>query len=214
MWNCIRIAYQSIPVSSVRPSSAASLVVTLLCLATFGGAAAIATAAITQTDAQSGATLTNSAKVIQPIKSEPAHETVAGNPLWATPIKMLAATQDRPLFSPTRRPPAPPAYRLASADPPQALPPKEPERPPLLLIGTVAGETQAIAVFLDQKTKRTIRLRGGQSRYGWTLGAVYKREVVLQKQHAIVYLALSTAAAAPAAAPAQVAETRFERRQR
>ena len=102
-------------------------------------------------------------------------------------------------------------FALAAAKPVAAQAP-EPERPALLLIGTVAGGTKAIGVFLDQTTKRTIRLRSGQSHSGWVLGAVYKKEVTLQKDQAVVYLPLS-AAAAPAAAM-QVAESRRERRQR
>lgn len=195
---------------SPRPKSVTRSVATLLGLATFGAAAM---AAIGEPDAKPAPALTNSAKPIQPNKSEPAHETAAGNPLWAIPIKDLDGTRERPLFSPTRRPPAPPVFTLAAAQPPRAQPPIERERPPLLLIGTVAGDAKAIAVFLDQKTSRTIRLRGGQSQYGWVVGAVYKREVVLQKDHAVVYLPLA-AAGAPAVAPTQVAQTRVERRQR
>jgi general secretion pathway protein N len=212
MWNRTQTTRRYwLPVSSLRPKAGAR-VLTLLYLTTFGGAAAVAMTAIQQTDARTGPVLTNSAKPMPPNKAEPDHETAAGNPLWAIPIKVLAATRDRPLFSPTRRPPAAPAFTLASAQPPAARPPAEPDRPPLLLIGTAAGKTTAIAVFLDQKTSRTVRLRSGQSQYGWVLGAVYKKEVVLQKDHAVVYLPLS-AAAAPVAAT-QVAEARHERRQR
>lgn len=213
MWKPTKITCRCwFPRPSPRPKSAARNVAALLGLATFGATAA-AMAAIGEPDAKPAPALTNSAKPIQPNKSEPAHEMAAGNPLWAIPIKDLDGTRERPLFSPTRRPPAPPVFTLAAAQPPRAQPPIEPERPPLLLIGTVAGETKAIAVFLDQKTSRTIRLRSGQSQYGWVVGAVYKREVVLQKDHAVVYLPLA-AAGAPAVAPTQVAQTRVERRQR
>lgn len=214
MWKRTRDIHRCrLAVFSLCQKSAACVPTILLCLTTLGGAAAAAMAAIRQTDAKTDSTLANSAKPIPAKKSEPAHETAAGNPLWAVSIKDLDGTRERPLFSPTRRPPAPPAFTLAAAQPPRAQPPIEPERPPLLLIGTVAGDAKAIAVFLDQKTSRTIRLRSGQSQYGWVVGAVYKREVVLQKDHAVVYLPLA-AAGAPAVAPTQVAQTRVERRQR
>src|SRR5262249_52823969 len=32
-----------------------------------------------------------------------------GNPLWALPLKQLSMTRERPVFSPSRRPPPPPA---------------------------------------------------------------------------------------------------------
>src|SRR4051794_9583272 len=34
----------------------------------------------------------------------------SGNPLWAIPLKSLSFTRERPLFTPSRRPPAPVAY--------------------------------------------------------------------------------------------------------
>jgi hypothetical protein len=204
--------------SAIGSKSAARIVTAFLWLATLRGAAAVATTPMAQDDAEAGPALMNSDKPIHSNEPAPAHETAAGNPLWATPIEALAATRDRPLFSPTRRPPAA-VFTPAAAAPPRAEP-IEPERPPLQLIGTVAGDTTAIAVFLDQTTKGTIRLLGGQSQYGWVLGAVHRKEVVLQKNGAVVSLPLSSAAAAPtaaapvAAAPTQVAETRLERRQR
>jgi general secretion pathway protein N len=214
MWNRNQTLRRCwLPVSSLRPISAARMLTTLLCLTALSGAAAIATPAAGQTELKSESAPTHSANPIPPKSSESGNEMAAGNPLWAISIEVLAATRDRPLFSPTRRPPAPPVFAVAAAVPARAQPPAEPERPPLLLIGTVAGEAKAIAVFLDQKTNRTVRLRGGQSQYGWVLGAVYRKEVVLHKDHAIFYLPLSAAAAAPAASPTQVAE-RLERRQR
>jgi len=215
MWHRTQVSRRRwLSSSAARPNSAARIVTISLCLATLAGAAAVAMAAIGQAGVKSARALSNSAERVLPNKSEPVHEAAAGNPLWATPIEVLAATCDRPIFSPTRRPPARPAYTLAAAEPAKARPPAEPDRPPLVLIGTVAGEAKAIAVFLDQKTSRMVRLRSGQSQYGWVLGAVYRREVVLQKDDAVVYLPLSAAPAAPVAAPNQVAESRHERRQR
>lgn len=181
---------------------------TLLVLATITSGAAATMAMIGQTDVKSNRTSTNFVKENQP--KTPAHRMATGNPLWAIPMKALTATQDRPLFSPTRRPPAPPVTALPA--PPQ--PPIERERPPLVLIGTVVGENEAIAVFLDQSTHRTVSLLSGQGQHGWLLGKVHERDVVLWKNNTIVMLPLSAGAIAPVAIAAQEPEPRFVRRQR
>ena len=48
---------------------------------------------------------------------------VSANPLWAIPMSSLAATRNRPLFTPSRRPPAP---VVANAPPPLRPPPPPP----------------------------------------------------------------------------------------
>src|SRR5262249_56938753 len=61
-----------------------------------------------------------------------------GNPLWGIPLSGLSATRGRPIFSPTRRPPAPAVFAVAAAGPaaapappPEAGPPSPPPgRPP------------------------------------------------------------------------------------
>jgi general secretion pathway protein N len=97
-----------------------------------------------------------------------------GNPLWAIPLSSLSATRERPLFSPSRRAPATAQSSAKSASPPT--------RPPLALVGAIAGETDGIAIFLDQTTKGTIRLKTGESHLGWTLRLVKGREAILQKE--------------------------------
>src|ERR1019366_4651011 len=74
-----------------------------------------------------------------------------GNPLWAIPLGSLSITRDRPLFTPSRRPPAPAVVAAPRVVPPKVvIRPAEPEHPNLTLIGTVVGETEGIGVFLDQ----------------------------------------------------------------
>ena len=58
-----------------------------------------------------------------------------------------------------------------------------PNRPPLALVGAIAEEHEGIAIFLDETTKRIIRLKTGESHDGWTLRSVRGREVTLQKDH-------------------------------
>jgi hypothetical protein len=189
------------------------IVTTLMILATFGGVATVAMAVIKQSDAKSDVAPTNiTADRGEPDKSRAADQPRIDNPLWAIPIRELAATQDRPLFLPSRRPPSPPVVTMASAPPAPPLQPKpaERERPPLLLIGTVAGEVGPIGIFLDQSTNRTISLRTGQGLYGWVLSAVHKREVILRKDQAIVLLPLSAHGIAPVAVATPISEAERE----
>jgi general secretion pathway protein N len=122
----------------------------------------------------------------------------SGNPLWAIPLSSLSATRDRPLFTPTRRAPAQAVVGpVAAAPPPPVAPPAGPERPPLVLIGAIAGETEGFAVFLDQATNNVIRLRTGQDHAGWVLRSVKGREATLQKDLRTETLALPIPGAAP-----------------
>lgn len=122
---------------------------------------------------------------VKPIGAPPNREVAKpvprGNPLWSVPLSALTATQERPIFSASRRPPpraviAPPAEVsgpvLASA---------EPERPPLALIGAIVGEGDSIAVFVDRTSQKMIRLRPGEAHAGWVLASVLRREVTLRK---------------------------------
>jgi len=106
-----------------------------------------------------------------------------GNPLWAVPLSVLTATQERPIFSTSRRPPlravvAPPVIQSEAPAPQIAA---EPERPPLALIGAVVGDGDAIAVFLDRTNQKIVRLRQGEIHAGWALRSVQPREVTLRK---------------------------------
>ena len=106
----------------------------------------------------------------------------AGNPLWALPLEQLAATRERPIFSPSRRPAARPTLTHVAPVAVQ-LPAKPPvvERPAVSLIGTVIGTNVRIAVFLEAVTQKVVRLRVGQDHEGWVLRRVKEREVTLVK---------------------------------
>jgi len=115
-------------------------------------------------------------------KRDPAKLPVSGNPLWSIPLSVLTATQERPIFSASRRPPP----RAVAGPPiqPVVVPvakPAEPERPALALIGAVVGDSDAIAVFLDRTNQKIVRLRSGDSHAGWVLSSVQGREVTLKK---------------------------------
>jgi general secretion pathway protein N len=116
--------------------------------------------------------------------AEAGGEPASGNPLWALPLNQLSATRERPIFSPSRRPPPParPAY-IAPVAIREPVKPPEPARPAVSLIGTIMGSRgeDQIGVFLDTGTQSIIRLRAGEEHQGWVLRQVKAREVTLVK---------------------------------
>jgi general secretion pathway protein N len=149
----------------------------------------------------------------------------SGNPLWGIPLRILTATRERPLFSPSRRPPAPPVVAAPVMPRPVAAPkPPEPDHPLLTIVGTIVGEGDAIGVFVNQATNEVIRIHAGQAHDGWVLRSVHGREASFEKDERQATLALPApgampgpapvagqpvpvAAAAPAAGPAQAGNT-------
>jgi hypothetical protein len=105
----------------------------------------------------------------------------SGNPLWGIPLSALSATRERPIFSPSRRPPAPAVFAVAAAEPPKLVPPPEPTRPPLVLVGTVVGEFRQIGIFVEETTKEMVRLATGEGHGGWVLHSVDKAGVQFEK---------------------------------
>jgi general secretion pathway protein N len=109
-------------------------------------------------------------------------QAVGANPLWAVPLSALAATRSRPLFTPSRRPPAPIVSNVpVAAQHPVASPPLVAEHPNLVLVGTVVAENEGVAVFIDASTHDTVRLHTGEGHLGWILQSVDRRTVTLQK---------------------------------
>jgi general secretion pathway protein N len=115
---------------------------------------------------------------------------LAANPVLAIPLSQLSMTRDRPIFSPSRRPPAAPALTVI-AKPVEQPKPTQPENPPLILVGTVAGEDSGIAVFVEQSGENSVRLRLNESHQGWTLHSIQGREVTLLKDQKSSVLALA-----------------------
>jgi len=117
-------------------------------------------------------------------------QTLNGNPLWAIPLAVLRGTRERPVFSPSRRPPAPVAVRAPEPKPASPPKPKEPERPKLSLVGTVEGGGESLGIFFDPSTKASLRLRAGDYYEGWRLESIQTREATLEKDRQAVTLAL------------------------
>jgi len=107
------------------------------------------------------------------------------NPLWAIPLTSLTATRERPIFSPSRRPlPATEPLPIQSNSLPLS------NRPPLTLIGIIAGNDDGVAILLDGPTKDAVRLKVGESHLGWMLKSLKGREAILQKEQTTAILEL------------------------
>ncbi|MGA2292056.1 hypothetical protein [Bradyrhizobium sp.] len=133
-----------------------------------------------------------------------AQRTLGANPLWAVPLSALTSTRDRPIFSSSRRPP-PSAVAAAAVPNVAAAPkPKEPERPQLSLVGTIANGLEQFGIFLNQSTAAALRLRVGEEFQGWKLSSVQGREATLEKDTQVVVLSLPQPGSTPAEALARL----------
>ncbi|WBL81349.1 hypothetical protein I3J27_13315 [Bradyrhizobium xenonodulans] len=135
-------------------------------------------------------------------------EAMRGNPLWAIPLATLSETDERPIFSASRRPPLPVAEPSVSKPPPMS-----PSPPPvelrLVLVGTVIGGDQSIGIFVDETSKATLRLKLDGDYQGWKLLSVHHREVTMAHGELTETLTLtkpgeSTSAIRPAVAESAV----------
>lgn len=116
-------------------------------------------------------------------ESAAANEPEAGNLLWGIPLRSLQATRERPLFSPSRRPPLQAISGAPTPQPAKALVMPQPDEPELNLLGVIVGTDDGYAVFLDKATHAVIRLKTGEDEGGWVLRSVAEREAVLEKNH-------------------------------
>lgn len=147
-----------------------------------------ATPSLWDRPASAAPVVVNAAAPAKPAEPERAK---SANPLWAIPLATLTTTRDRPIFSPSRRPP-PPAVApapVAAAPPPRPKPVKV-ERPQLALVGTIAGPEQSFGIFVDQTTKAALRLKIGEEYQGWRLRDVAAREVTLVHDEETTVLSL------------------------
>jgi len=141
-----------------------------------------------------------------PAKAAPERAQI-GNPLWAIPLGMLPITRDRPIFTPSRRPPSPAVVVVPPAVQPKVVArPAEPDHPNLTLIGTVVSETESIGIFLDQATNNFVRIKTGEGHKGWIVRSIKAREVTLEKGQQSETLYLPTRKGAGPAAPSPASD--------
>ena len=139
------------------------------------------------------------------------------NPLAAQPLDLLSDTRDRPLFSPSRRSPAPPPPVIARAEPPPPVP-----RPDVVLLGVVTDENGPRVVVRSGSSDKVIRARLGEEIEGWQVAQIESRRLVLSHDARSVSFALFDRQkeglvrdAAPVAAEVElrnIAQERFDRR--
>ena len=137
---------------------------------------------------------------------DPRQPPPGANPLSRIPMSSLSVTRERPLFSVSRRPPAPPPAPAPPAHI-EAPPPTEPAGPPFTLSGTAIGGSRDVAVIYDETTKSFVRLHAGESAAGWNLRAIDRRTVTLEKDGRIVVVSLPAPSAAPSSPTALAVDT-------
>jgi general secretion pathway protein N len=180
-------------------------------------AAPLAATAIAQAPGTPGISVRADLGPTPRVKSgEPDRAPLSGNPLWAIPLKELSDTRDRPIFTPSRRPPPPAVVEKPYVPPPPRVETKPPEQPlTLSLLGTIAGDSNGVGLFMEKTTQEVVRLRTGESHQGWVLRSVHGREAMLEKGDRKETVTLPTpndaapsaAAAATAAPPAAPGQT-------
>jgi len=106
------------------------------------------------------------------------------------PVKQFTVTRDRPIFLPSRRPPAAPVSTATVARVIAPPKPKEPEQPQLSLVGTISGDGDKFGIFVDQATKAVLRLKEGEDFQGWQLRSIQNREASFQRNQLTFVVAL------------------------
>jgi type II secretory pathway component PulC len=108
-----------------------------------------------------------------PAPAQDSSNVTLSNPLAAQSLERLSATVDRPLFSPSRRPPPEPVAQ----GPEPAAPPAPP--PNLVLSGIVTDGQSARAVVRVGAEKKILRAQIGDNIEGWTVSQIEGRTLVL-----------------------------------
>ncbi|WP_315767334.1 hypothetical protein [Bradyrhizobium sp. SZCCHNR2012] len=102
-------------------------------------------------------------------------EVAIHNPVELQPLQQLTATHQRPLFSPSRRPPPKVATPVVARQ--EAAPP-----PSLVVLGIVSenGEGRAMIRAADRRpADKVVRVRTGDDIGGWKVDKVEPRRIVL-----------------------------------
>jgi len=121
------------------------------------------------------------------------------NPAAAQSLERLSATRERPLFSPSRRPPAPPPAPVVQRSPP----PAPPAAPSVDLFGIVKDADGARAVVRAGPNNKILRVRVGDDIGGWKVSHIEGRKLVLSLgERSSTYTLFGVKSAAPNAGPA------------
>jgi hypothetical protein len=124
-------------------------------------------------------------------------ELAIANPVAALPLASLSATRDRPLFSPSRRPPPAPVVRLIEPAPVPPVPPAPP--PSIALIGVITEAEGSFAVVNQAGTNKSIRARMGDQIDGWTVTQIADRQLVLSRDGRVANFSMFKGSGGPPA---------------
>jgi hypothetical protein len=108
-----------------------------------------------------------------PAPAQGSSNVTLSNPLAAQFLERLSATVDRPLFSPSRRPPPEPVAQAPQPPVPPAPPPA------LVLSGIVMDGERARAVVRVGAEKKILHAQIGDNIDGWTVSQIEGRRLVL-----------------------------------
>jgi general secretion pathway protein N len=150
-------------------------------------------------------------RVVAPPTAPAPERALSANPLWAIPLTQLSTTRERPIFSPSRRPPPAAVAAESAIVKAPAVRKREPEVPQLALVGTIASDKEGFGIFLDQSTKGALRLKLGEDYQGWKLRAIRGREVTMEKDQRAAVLALPPPGAAQPGGEVRLLPARVER---
>ena len=93
-------------------------------------------------------------------------------------LNSLEATRNRPLFSPTRRPPPLPSHPAPVAIEPVVPPPPPPR---LQLSGVIIGSGKRVAIVVRLGDAKTLSVEIGSQIDGWTVAAILPRGITLRR---------------------------------
>jgi hypothetical protein len=106
----------------------------------------------------------------------------AKNPLADLDVEVLRAMVERPLFTPSRRPPPmPETVVVPQSSIPAPLAPASPP-PSYILLGVIRDGDRAIALLRGREDGRNIRVEAGDVIGGWEISAVQQASVSLRRQ--------------------------------
>lgn len=130
----------------------------------------------------------------------PAPEPFTLPELRPVPLGEVSTALERPLFVPSRRPPA------AQAAPPAAL--------NATLAGVLTDGSEKVAIITTSGADRAVRLREGELFHGWRVTRIDDYSVVLERDGRTERLVLTFRGPPPGAGPAERGVTSQPGRQR
>ena len=131
-----------------------------------------------------------------PIRAEDAvvaeHAAALDNPLAAHALEDFAATRDRPLFTPSRRPFVAPPVARAEAPPPPPPPPPE-----LTFFGTLVDAEGASAIVRGGPSEKPVHVHVGDMVGGWKIAMIDDRQIVLSRDDRSITFTMFDSAQSP-----------------